>query len=69
MDMPCRGLCGGRLHGICGEVEDPDGGNEMHRIRHSCVATKVEAARGRSSATMRKDQEGFLQQDASKNKK
>ena len=27
----CRRLCGGHLHGICGEVEDPDGGNEMHR--------------------------------------
>ena len=65
----CRAdLCGGRLHDIC-EAEDPDGGNEMHRICHSCVAKKVEAARGRSSATKRKDQEGFLQEDASKKKK
>ena len=68
MGMPCRGLRGGRLHGICGEVEDPDGGNEMHRICHSCVAKKVEAARGRSSATKRKDQEGFLQDASKKNK-
>ncbi|CAN0092626.1 unnamed protein product, partial [Scytosiphon promiscuus] len=26
---PCRAGCGGRLHGICGEVEDPEG-NEMN---------------------------------------
>ena len=68
MGMSCRGLCGGRLHGICGEVEDPDG-NEMHRICHSFVAKKVESARRRASATKHKDQEGFLQQHASKNNK
>ena len=60
MSMPSRGLCGGRLHGIYSEVEDPDGGNGLRRICHSCAAWKVEAARGRSSATKRKDQEGFL---------
>ena len=50
-------------------MDDPDGGNEMHRICHSCVAKKVEAARGRWSSTKRKDEEGFLQQDASKKTK
>ena len=28
------------MHGICGEMEDPDGGNEMTRICHSCAAKK-----------------------------
>ena len=29
-----HGCRGGRMHGICGEVEDPNGGNEMYRICH-----------------------------------
>ena len=36
----CRGGCGGRMHSICGEVKDPDGGNEMYRICHSCATKK-----------------------------
>ena len=28
------------MHGICGEVVDPDGGNEMYRICHSCATKK-----------------------------
>ena len=28
------------MHGICGEVEDPDDGNEMYRICHSCATKK-----------------------------
>ena len=37
----CRGGCGGRLHGLCGEVEDPDSDNPMHRICHACAAAKT----------------------------
>ena len=33
----CRGGCGGKLHGICGEVEDPDGDSPTHRICHTCI--------------------------------
>ena len=40
----CRGSCGGRLHGICSEVEDPDDVSQMHRICHSCVTKKTAAA-------------------------
>ena len=40
-----------------------------HRICHSCVAKKVDAARGRSIAAKRMDQEDFRQQDESNKKK
>ena len=33
----CRGGCGGRLHGNCGEVE---GESEIHRICPACVSSK-----------------------------
>ena len=36
----CRGRCGGRLHGDCGEVEDPDGNNPMHHICPACADVK-----------------------------
>lgn len=37
----CRGECGGRLHGICGEVEDPYGDNSpLQRICPRCATTK-----------------------------
>ena len=35
-----RGGCGGRLHGIWGEVEDPDNDNLLHRICATCLAAK-----------------------------
>ena len=35
----CRGKCGGRLHGLCGEA-DPDCDNPMQRVRHDCLAAK-----------------------------
>ena len=35
-----RGGCGGRLHGHCGEMEDPDGDNIMDRICHACIDAK-----------------------------
>ena len=33
----CRGRCGGRLHGCCGDVE---GEHEIHRICPACVSSK-----------------------------
>ena len=35
----CRGKCGGRLHGLCGEA-DPDCDDPMQRICHDCLAAK-----------------------------
>ena len=35
----CRGKCGGRLHGFCGEA-GPDCGNPMQRVCHDCLAAK-----------------------------
>ena len=32
----CRGGYGGRLHGTCGEVEDPDNDNPLHRMCPAC---------------------------------
>ena len=53
----CSGACGGRLHGLCGEVEEPDGGNPMHRICHACPAARyaVKAPAGKRKCT---DKEG-----------
>ena len=28
----CRAGCGGRLHGICGEVEDPEGNEKIGKV-------------------------------------
>ena len=35
----CRGGCGGRRHGICGDVEE-DGESELNRICPACVSSK-----------------------------
>ena len=37
---PCRGGCGGRLHGLCGEPEQ-EGGSEIHRICPRCADLSV----------------------------
>ena len=39
----CRGVCGRRLHGLCGEVEDPDSDEPMHRICQTCAIAKATA--------------------------
>lgn len=40
----CRGGCGGRLHGTCGEEMEPQQeGNEPHRICFVCAKTKQAA--------------------------
>ena len=59
----CRGGCGGKLHGICGEVEDPDGDSPTHRICHTCISN-----RSLSNSIKRKQGQGFVLPGASKNK-
>ena len=59
----CRGGCGGRLHGLCGEVEDGSG-TPTHRICHTCISK-----RSPSNSAKRKEGQGFLQPDARKKKK
>ena len=47
------------MHGICGEVEDPDGDNEMYRICHSCATKKkAQTSPPLSNPTKRKKVEG-----------
>ena len=59
----CRGGCGGRLHGLCGEVEDGSD-TPTHRICHTCISK-----RSPSNSAKRKEGQGFLQPDARKKKK
>ena len=37
----CRGGCGDRLHGCCGEIES-EAGHEYHRLCHTC-SSKLKA--------------------------
>ena len=57
----CRAGCGGRLHGICGEVEDPDG-NEMNRICLRCVGKRRKGKEESSNLSKRKTCRRFLSQ-------
>ena len=59
----CRGGCGGKLNGICGEVEDPDGDSPPHRICHTCISN-----RSLSNSAKRKQGQDFVLPGASKNK-
>ena len=52
----CRGGCGGRLHGICGEVEE-EGENEMNRLCPACFTSKQAST---ASAGKRKAQDAGL---------
>ena len=47
----CRGGCGGRLHGICGEVEE-EGESEINCICHTCLHSQqaATAATGKRKA-------------------
>ena len=36
-------MCGGRLHGLCEELEDPDSDEPMHRVCQTCAITKATA--------------------------
>ena len=57
----CRGGCGGKLHGTCGEVEDPDGDNDNHRICHTCISN-----RSLSNPAKRKQGQDFVLPRASR---
>ena len=59
----CRGGCGGRLHGLCGEVEYGSD-TPTHRICHTCISK-----RSPSNSAKRKEGQGSLQPDARKKKK
>ena len=59
----CRGGCGGKLYGICGEVEDLGGDSPTHRICHTCISN-----RNLSNPAKRKQGQGFVLPRASKNK-
>ena len=56
-----RGGCGGKLHGTCSEVEDPDGDNDNHRICHTCISN-----RSLSNPAKRKQGQDFVLPRASK---
>ena len=55
----CRGGCGGKHYGTCGEVEDPDGDND--RICHTCISN-----RSLSNPAKRKQGQDFVLPRASK---
>ena len=57
----CRGGCGGKLYGTCGEVEDPDGDNDNHRICHTGINN-----RSLSNPAKRKQGQDFVLPRASK---
>lgn len=66
----CRGSCGGRLHGICGEPEDVEADTEMHRICTPCLAKKQKAADSSKQSTKRASPaSGFLKAGAAAKKK
>ena len=44
----CRGVCGGSLHGLCGQGEDPDSDEPIYRVCPTCAIAKA-AAIGSSS--------------------
>lgn len=54
----CRGGCGGRLHGICGEGQDPGDDNEMYRICSSCATKKAQTCLPLLNLPRRKEAEG-----------
>ena len=60
----CRGGCGGRLHRMCGEVEDTDSDNPNNRICHTCISK-----RSLSNSAKRKQGQDFLQPGTSKKHK
>lgn len=50
----CRGGCGCRLHGGCGEIES-ETGHEYHRICHACSAKlKAKASSAATAATAKR---------------
>ena len=52
----CRGGCGGRLHGLCGEEEEEDG-SELYRICPTCASKRFAGAASKAAAGKRKARE------------
>ena len=57
----CRGGCGGRLYGMCGEVEDTNSDNPNNRICHTPISKG-----SLSDPAKRKQGQNFLQPGTSK---
>ena len=69
-ELSCCGPCQGRLHRICGEIHNPDDGQDENRICQSCVAAKTaDATSDRSNAAKRKEGGSFLQQGGPKKRR
>ena len=56
-EFSCCGPCGGRLHRICGEIQNPDDDEEVNRICQPCAAAKksTSSTNDHSNATKRKE--------------
>ena len=52
----CRGGCGGRLHGLCGEQEEEDG-SELYRICSTCASKRFAGAASKAVAGKPKTRE------------
>ena len=67
----CCGPCGGHLHRICGEIQNPDDDEEVNRICEPCAAAKksTSSTNDHSNAAKRKEGGGILQQSAPKKRK
>ena len=52
----CRGGCGGRLHGLCGEQDEEDG-SELYRICPTCASKRFAGAASKAVAGKRKTRE------------
>ena len=70
-EFSCCGPCGGRLHRICGEIQNPNDDEEVNRICQPCAAAKksTSSTNDHSNAAKRKEGRGILQQSAPKKRK
>ena len=54
-------MCGGPLHGLCEEVEDPDSDEPVHRIYQTCAIAKATAtgssSGGESTSTCKRKED------------
>ena len=50
----CRGGCGGRLHGLCGEQEEEDG-SELYGICPTCASKRFAGAASKARASAKRD--------------
>ena len=70
-EFSCCGPCRGRLHRICGEIQNPDDDEEVNCICEPCAAAKksTSSTNDHSNAAKRKEGGGILQQSAPKKRK